>query len=138
MEGVLVGNEDNLEDVTVVLVNANVVAGYEDRHVVVVADNIKDLYHAVVVGLDEEVVKNEEAEVVKWGKRSQSGTTTAVISSSTRVSSGISIHPTSCASPTTFISRSVSSSFMTSSFMTMIIRTIPASTRNAECVASSG
>jgi hypothetical protein len=73
-EVVLVGTEDNLEDVAV---NANVVGEDEDKvgmdrtvqedqlqKYVVEVDNTQHPYHAVV-DLDEEVVKNGEVMVVK-------------------------------------------------------------------------
>ena len=76
---VLVGNEDNLEDVAVMVVNVNVVVEDEDKvgmdrmvqeedqlqKYVVEVDNRLNPYHAVVAGLDEEVVKIEEVMVVK-------------------------------------------------------------------------
>ena len=73
----LVGIEDNLEDVGVVVVNANVVEDEDkvgmDRTLqedqpqkyVVGMDNTENPYHAVVVDLNEEVVKNEEVMVLK-------------------------------------------------------------------------
>ena len=75
---VLVEIEDNLEDVVVVVINANVVVEDEDKvdmdqtdqedqelqEYVVEVGNTWNPYHAVV-GLDEEPVKNEEVMVVK-------------------------------------------------------------------------
>ena len=74
---VLVGTEDNLEDVVVVVIDVSVVGEDEDnvgmdqtvqgelQKYVVEVDNTWDPCHAVVADLDEEVAKNEEVMVVK-------------------------------------------------------------------------